>query len=60
MPAAPTVDVVITLRGVRAEHLPRLKTAVKSYMTRFGRSWDLAEKAPEPQKPKAGKGRKRS
>ena len=48
----PTTAVTITLIGVRVEQLPRLKTAVKSYIQRFGSDIKVDDGQ---EKPKRGK-----
>ena len=50
---ATTTTVTITIVGVREEQLPRLKTAIKGELTRFGSSIRVDDGQPE--KPKRGK-----
>jgi len=38
---AATTTVEITLVGVRLEHLPRLRTAIKTHLTRYGTTIDV-------------------
>ena len=63
----PTTKVVITLEGVRPDHVPRLRTVIKSELTRFGRTIKVedglkpvAEKVPKTEGAWKGKRRKKS
>ena len=55
---AETATVTITIEGVRQEHLPRLRTMVKTHLVKFGRKLTVAgdedgtgEKVPKRAKP---------
>jgi len=49
-----TATVTVTVRGVRLDQLPRLNTALKSYVQRFGSGIDVAvvDDQPKPADPK--------
>ena len=53
------IDVTITLVGVREEHLPRLRTAIKGHLARFA-SVVKIDPPPDEPKPKSRFGRRES
>ena len=54
--------VQITIEGVREEHIPRLRTVIKTHLVKFGRKLNVhegEEKPPEPEKAKQPEKKKR-